>query len=130
MFDYTRIGYEKVGETKTTASGMTQARYTKSGTNGPDTKIVSEFSETHPMRKKYGVVRTELSGYNGVKPRCYRLEADVFGQRIEFEPNLFDRNIKPNDQMAGMLKRLKKAAKYKLTPFVDNLANIAKYAKK
>jgi len=128
MFDYEKIGFTKVGE-KTTPLGMTQAKYEGKMNDGKTTytKLVSEFSDEHPMYKKYGVREMQVDKFP--RNRIYQLKADAFGQRIEFQPSLWDK--KPtNDAIAEMLKRLKRAVNYKQTSFLENLVEIAKHIKK
>ena len=134
MFDYEKIGYTRVGEPNVTESGMTRIHYEQvdEKTGKLSTIITSEFSDKHPMYKKYGVREMVASGYCDKKPnRFYTLRADVFGREVEFkaEPCWKD-EIKPNNEVAKFLQRLKKGINYKQTKFLENLVEIAKYIKK
>ncbi len=111
---------------------MHKVRYEEIREDGKlNTTIASEFSENHPMFKKYGVREMVASGYCDGKPEFYTLRADVFGKSVDFRarPQIFS-EAKPNEVVAAFLKRLSRAVNYKQTPFLENLVEIAQHIKK
>ena len=135
MFDYERIGYKRVGAPVETKSGMKREKYEKLEHGELKTIVQAEFSENHPMYKRYGVREIQSTRYQhqGNRNVYFNLKADAFGRNIEYEasPDLpFLGNAKKaNKKVAEFLQRLKKGIKYKETSFLNNLVEIAKHIK-